>query len=396
MKRWLSLLLALMFAFSACALAEPADATAIDSSIGNQLGLDVLHQLYLYDQQALFSPVSLTYALAMAAAGARGGTLDELLATLDIDELSLDALGIAADSLNVRGAKSANAAFVSSDIALQDAYLGSLRGALDAGIFSFSQLENAKDEINAWAREKTDGMVDPLLADSLESNLLLMLANAMALDAKWRVPFDEDATQAGTFDAPHGAVDVEYMRATRQMPYLQGETFQAVYLPYAQESLGMVVILPEAGRMYDTLDLLAANGLDLLDDMQNETVALALPKLKMSASMDLTDALQSLGLEKPFSAEADFSGMAEEGGLFISSVRQSAYLEVNEQGTRAAAATVVAMAGSALETEPPVDMTVNRPYILLVYDAETNSILFAAVVSDPSIEPAAPAATPAP
>lgn len=239
-------------------------------------------------------------------------------------------------------------------------------------------------------------MVDPLLADNLEPNLLLMLANAMALDAKWRVPFDEDATQAGTFDAPHGAVDVEYMRATRQMPYLQGETFQAVYLPYAQESLGMVVILPEAGRMYDTLDLLAANGLDLLDDMQNETVALALPKLKMSASMDLTDALQSLGLEKPFSAEADFSGMAEEGGLFISSVRQSAYLEVNEQGTRAAAATVVAMAGSALETEPPVDMTVNRPYILLVYDAETNSILFAAVVSDPSIEPAAPAATPAP
>lgn len=327
---------------------------------------------------------------------ARGDTLDELLAALDIDELSLDALGIAADSLNVRGAKSANAAFVSSDIALQDAYLGSLRGALDAGIFSFSQLENAKDEINAWAREKTDGMVDPLLADSLEPNLLLMLANAMALDAKWRVPFDEDATQAGTFDAPHGAVDVEYMRATRQMPYLQGETFQAVYLPYAQESLGMVVILPEAGRMYDTLDLLAANGLDLLDDMQNETVALALPKLKMSASMDLTDALQSLGLEKPFSAEADFSGMAEEGGLFISSVRQSAYLEVNEQGTRAAAATVVAMAGSALETEPPVDMTVNRPYILLVYDAETNSILFAAVVSDPSIEPAAPAATPAP
>ena len=93
---------------------------------------------------------------------------------------------------------------------------------------------------------------------------------------------------------------------------------------------------------------------------------------------------------------SDFSGMAEEGGLFISSVRQSAYLEVNEQGTRAAAATVVAMAGSALETEPPVDMTVNRPYILLVYDAETNSILFAAVVSDPSIEPAAPAATPAP
>lgn len=136
MKRWLSLLLALMLAFSACALAEPADATAIDSSIGNQLGLDVLHQLYLYDQQALFSPVSLTYALAMAAAGARGDTLDELLATLDIDELSLDALGIAADSLNVRGAKSANAAFVSSDIALQDAYLGSLRGRAGRGNFS--------------------------------------------------------------------------------------------------------------------------------------------------------------------------------------------------------------------------------------------------------------------
>lgn len=396
MKRWLSLLLALMLAFSACALAEPADATAIDSSIGNQLGLDILHQLYLYDQQALFSPVSLTYALAMAAAGAQGDTLTELLNALDVDELSLDALGIAADSLNVRGAKSANAAFVSSGVSLQDAYISSLRGALDAEIFPFSQLESAKDEINTWAREKTDGMVDPLLADDLEPNLLLMLANAIVLDAKWRVPFDVDATRAGTFDAPHGAVEVDYLRATRQMPYLQGETFQAVYLPYAQESLGMVVILPEAGRMYDTLDLLAENGLGLLEGMQNKPVFLALPKLKMATSMDLTDALQTLGLKKPFSPEADFSSMAAEGGLFISSVRQSAYFEVNEQGTRAAAATVVAMAGSAMEAEPPVDMVVNRPYILLVYDAETNSILFAAAVSDPSIEPAAPAATPAP
>ena len=170
----------------------------------------------------------------MAAAGARGDTLDELLATLDIDELSLDALGIAADSLNVRGAKSANAAFVSSDIALQDAYLGSLRGALDAGIFSFSQLENAKDEINAWAREKTDGMVDPLLADNLEPNLLLMLANAMALDAKWRVPFDEDATWAAQRLTRPGAVGVEGKACApraAEMPYLQVKLFSVSICP---------------------------------------------------------------------------------------------------------------------------------------------------------------------
>ena len=106
MKRWLSLMVALMLAFSSCALAEPADATAIDSSIGNRLGLEVLNRLYLYDQQALLSPVSLTYALAMAAAGAQGDALEALLCALDVDALSLDALGVAADSLEVRGLKS--------------------------------------------------------------------------------------------------------------------------------------------------------------------------------------------------------------------------------------------------------------------------------------------------
>ena len=397
MKRWLSLMVALMLAFSSCALAEPADATAIDSSIGNRLGLEVLNRLYLYDQQALLSPVSLTYALAMAAAGAQGDALEALLCALDVDALSLDALGVAADSLEVRGLKSANAAFVSDAVILRETYASALKGALDAEIFDFARTESALDAINGWAREKTDGMIDPFLANGLDPNLLLMLVNAVALDAKWRVPFDGTATGEGVFAAPGGEVPVDYMRATRSMDYLEGETFQAVYLPYAQEALGMYVILPEEGRMHDTLEALAAGGMELLGGMQSERVALSLPRMKMSVSLNLTETLKGLGLEALFSPEADFSGMVEEGSLYVSGVVQNVCLEVNEQGTRAAAATMVGLAGSALEEQPPIEMEVNRPYALLIYDEETNTILFAAVVSDPSALPEeAPAATPAP
>ena len=149
--------------------------------------------------------------------------------------------------------------------------------------------------------------------------------------------------------------------------------------------------------MHDTLEALAAGGMELLGGMQSERVALSLPRVKMSVSLNLTETLKDLGLEALFSPEADFSGMVEEGSLYVSGVVQNVCLEVNEQGTRAAAATMVGLAGSALEEQPPIEMEVNRPYALLIYDEETNTILFAAVVSDPSALPEeAPAATPAP
>lgn len=383
MKRWLALLMAFLLVFSSCALAEPADATAIDSDIGNQLGFSILHQLYLYEQQALLSPASLTYALAMTAAGARGETREELLAALGIDELSLDALRIAADSQAARGVKIANAVFVASGIELSNSYLGTLRSALDAEIFDNIQPQDAVSEANDWARKKTDGMIDPLLEEAPGLNPLLMLVNALALDAKWRVPFDESATEDGIFYSPAGEITTPFLRATRHMDYIESEIFQAVYLPYEAESLGMYVILPNEDRIYDTLDAFAEHGMALLDGAQSRYVALSLPKIQLNASVDMGDLLKNVGVTLPFSPDADFSGISEDSSLYIDRIVQASFLEVSEQGTRAAAATAVAMAGSSMETDTPVNLTVDHPYLLLLYDGETNSILFAAAISDP-------------
>ena len=147
----------------------------------------------------------------------------------------------------------------------------------------------------------------------------------------------------------------------------------------------MLVILPDEGCMYDTMDALVENGLALFENMEQKRVDLALPKLEISASLELSDSLQTLGITLPFTSMADFSGMVEDTPLCIGGVTQAVTLTVNEDGTRAAAATAVSMiVTGALITEDPIEMTVDRPYILLIYDQETNSILFAAAISDPT------------
>jgi len=384
MRKWLALFFSFLLAFSFPALAE-SDSAALDNSLGNQLGLEILQQLYLHDLQALVSPVSLTFALSMAAEGAQGETHEQLLSALGTDTLSLDTLRVAMDSLMFRGVKIANSAFISTKVDPRESYIGSLVGALDAELFLFEHMQDVLFEINEWARLKTDGMIESILEGKPDPSLLMVLINALAMDAKWQYPFDEDATDTGLFQTPSGKVEAQFMHATYTLPYLDTDLFQAVYLPYEAESLGMYVILPDENCMYDTFQALTENGMSLLDEMTGQRVALALPKVDMDRSMELSEILLALGVTVPFSSQADFSGILEDEALHIGGITQTVSLEVNEQGTRAAAATAVMMAMGAMPTQPPVEMVVDRPYIMLIYDEETSSILFAAAVSDPTM-----------
>ena len=389
MKKFISLFMAFMMVFSCAALAEDAEAdqttSPLKTSIGNQLGFELLRHTYLCEQQALISPTSLTFALSMAAAGAQGETREQILNALDVEELSMDELRALTDSLTVRGVKVANAAFIYENINPKEEYLSSLVNSLDAEIFLFEQMHSVLYEINEWAREKTDGMIDAILDGKPDPSLAMVLINALAMDANWMFPFSTESTSTGIFHSVSSDIETEFMHSTRFLHYIKGDTFQAVNLPYENEALNMLVILPDEGCMYDTLDTLVENGLSLFEGMAQKRVSLALPKVDISASLELAESLQTLGIELPFTTMADFSGMVEGTPLYIGGVTQAVTLTVNESGTRAAAATAISMlAGSAMIADLPIDMTVDRPYIMLVYDQETNSILFAAAISDPT------------
>lgn len=366
MRKVIAIALLLMLGFSA--LAEDAP--------GNMLGFEMLARMGGRGNR-MISPVSLGYALSMAAAGAEDDTLDELLEALNAD----DALQITAlnEPLKEAGLRCANAAFLMSGLELKEAYEDALRDEFEAECFEPEDV----DEINAWVDEQTDGMIDHLLND-LPADMRLMLVNAVAMDARWARKFDPDMTRKDVFHAPKKDVRVDFMRQTGNMEYGERDGVQFVKKAYATDGLAMWIALPPRGKLKKTLRALADAGLDyFMFDDEPRRVSLSLPKLDLSASCELKDMLRKAGIEQAFTEEAQFGGISNEP-LMISDVLQKVRLQVDEDGTRAAAATaVIAANGMAVNQPKPVEMKVDRPFLLVIVEETTGTALFAAAIADP-------------
>lgn len=345
---------------------------------GNRLGLELLAALSDGTENLVLSPVSLGYALSMAASGAAGDTLAQLLKVLGAG----DAADIAAlnEPLAEAGLRWANAAFVRPDAALNEDYADALARDFEAECFP---LDDA-DAVNAWAAERTDGLIDHLL-DRLPADVQVMLLNAVAMDAKWASPFLADNTYDDAFHAPEGDVQVPFMHQTTYAQYGESAGTQFIRKAYAGGSLTMLIALPpEGGKLTTALKGLKEKGLDWFQfGAMPRQVNLSLPKLDLSLSRDLTDALQDAGVKLAFSENADFSGVTDQP-LSLSQVLQKVRLLVDEEGTRAAAVTEVMMAnGMRAVEEEPVAVNVNRPFVLAIADEATGAILFAGAIVNP-------------
>ncbi|MEG0985417.1 MAG: serpin family protein [Clostridia bacterium] len=338
---------------------------------GEALGFAMLKQLYAQDGDALISPYSLAEALSMAAAGANGETLAEMLQLLDVPAPST----IALDDPSV---VTANALFAAERDALLDSYLAALEGY---GANCFDLKESALEDINAWAKEQTGGLIDPLLSQPLDPKTKLVLLNAISLKADWQSPFNPANTQDGVFHAPDGEITTSFMHQDEFVDCVLGDT-NLLRLPYANGHLAAYFILPPEGGMDAALSSLAQEGYAFFDGMTEQNLALALPKLNLAKESDMTATLAALGLKTATSMDADFSNMNGARDLFIGQVFQKACLAMDEQGTTAAAVTEVAMMVKAVMA-PPIPLTFDRPFILLVRDEESGQTLFAACVSHP-------------
>lgn len=375
MKKCLCALLALTLFLLPLAGAETS------SAAGSQLGFELLRELNNGSDNRVLSPVSLAYALAMAAEGAEGDTRAELLEALAAEDPST--AGELTDALEAAGLKVANAAFATGNVAISEDYIKALAGAFEAEWFEAG--DDLAGRINQWVSEHTDGLIDKMLDDEPCDDTALALVNALAMDADWLSPFAPDVTVDGAFHAPDGDVTVPFMHQTLSTRYGERDGVQLLRLGYADSDLELLIALPgEDGSVSDVLDGLCEEGLAYFQfGEEGVEVSLSMPKTDISDANSLVDALKALGIKAPFGDSADFSGISEEGGLYISQILQKARLIFDEDGTQAAASTVVSVATSAYNPDPPVEFNMNRPFVAVIADAATGAVCFAAVVNNP-------------
>ena len=369
-----------------------------------------MYQLLAEDAaDTVFSPASVASALLMALCGARGRTATELARVLHLEGAGglggLGGLGggpdVVASGLGLVSAwrgdgsgsvtlRAPNTVWVQSGLPLRAEFTARLNEA--AAMFATADFatapEAARTEINRVIAEQTEGKITGLLPRSAVSRLTrLVLANAVYLKAKWSAPFPAGATSDAPFypdgrDRP--GLTVRMMRATAPRAYLRGDGYQAVLLPYRDASLAMAVMLPD-GPLAALRPKVSAVGLGgLLAGAARHQVALSLPRFRLEASFDLIPDLRRLGVTEAFKGDADFSGITDAEPLRIGAVAHKAYVDVDEQGTEAAAATGVSVtAMAAFRAPPPVTMVVDRPFLFAIIDTATSLPLFLGQVSHP-------------
>jgi serine protease inhibitor len=401
----------LVMADVARAPASTADAQAAASGI-NAFGLELLRRLASEDENAVISPASIALALGMARAGARGTTADEMDAVLhDIaapeNAAWLNGLGqaLADRDLSITDAdgnihsvtlRIANAPFAQRGMTIQDAYLHALAAEYGAGLrlVDYRQdAEGARRLINGWVDERTEQRIPELLPpDAVNDLTRLVLVNAIYLKAQWKALFAEELTQDGPFTRADGTtVQVPMMSTTNGLPYAEGGGWQAVDLPYVGGALSMTLILPDELASFE-VGLDAGQLEAIVSALSPRPVHLTMPRFGIETRASLAQLLPVMGMPTAFNADlADFSGITTDEQLYISDVIHQANIDVDENGTEAAAATAVVMGatsgGPDSEEEPPVEMRLDHPFLFALRDRETGVVLFLGQVVDPSQTP---------
>jgi serpin B len=244
------------------------------------------------------------------------------------------------------------------------------------------------DIINAWVKTSTEEKIPELVpAEAITADTVLILTNAIYFNAAWKEPFEVADTSEGPFQKLDGSsVTVPMMSGLRETSYGAGAGFEAVKLPYDGDELSMLIILPEAGKLADFEASLDAAKLDtVLGSMSEHLVDIKMPKFKIEYELGLKKTLEAMGMSIAFqSGPADFTGINAEGRPFIQDVLHKAFVGVNEAGTEAAAATAVIVGD---ESAPlPASITLDRPFLFVIRDNPTGSLLFVGRVADPSAQ----------
>jgi serpin B len=415
-KGILVFLTAIIVTTNSCAMDNTAEKENMNTKIitegNNKFALELFAKLQSGKGNLFFSPYSISTALAMACAGARGQTESQMTEVLHFpiaDNRTADSeskslldrqqfaveFGKIIKDLNKRGQKGAYTLTIANALWGQKGY-GFLEGFLKLVENYDGQLnevdferaaEAARNTINAWVEKKTNGKIKNLIGPGvLDSMTRLVLTNAIYFKGNWARQFEKKRTQDAPFTLDDGKKnDVPMMNQKAEFGYMETDTFQALEMPYVDQELSMVILLPKKSDALDEFEktLTPDNLSQWLAKIHKQEVIVFVPKFKMTSQFSLASVLQSMGMTDAFSSNADFSGMDGKRDLFISAVIHKAYVEVNEEGTEAAAATGVVMRLTSIGPNPIPVFRADHPFLFLIRDNLSGSILFIGRVANP-------------
>jgi serpin B len=374
------------------------------SEDNNAFAFNLYQTIKQADGNLLYSPYSISVALAMTYAGARTETETSMAEALDFT-LAQEKLHPAFNSLDLQlkergeGAQGkddegfrlnvVNAIWGQKDFEFLSSYLDVLAQNYGAGlrlVDFINETEKSRVTINDWVSEQTEDKIEDLIPQGLIDDMTrLVLTNAIYFNAAWLNQFNENATYDGIFHTLGGEdVTVLMMRQTDSFRYMETDDYQAIELPYDGQELAMMIFVPKVGQFEAFENELAAEMVTgAIADLQRQEVALTMPKFEYDSSIGLKQALSAMGMDIAFTDNADFSGIDGKRDLFIQDVLHKAFISVDESGTEAAAATAVIVAPTSIPMQP-VEMTIDRPFVYIIRDIPTDTTLFVGRVMNPS------------
>jgi serpin B len=370
------------------------DACALTAANGN-FAIDIFKKIESEEPQTkniFISPFSISTALAMTVNGTHNQTYNGMMNTLRLSGMELPKVNTAYKLLletlpkldNDTKLKIANSIWHQLDFPVIPAFLNTGITYYLSEIFGVDfKSSSTLGKINIWVDNKTEGLIKKTL-DSIDPDTRLMLINAIYFKGLWRVRFDPKNTQKANFSTPKGIVEVDMMHLPQaDFLYFQNDLLQAVELPYGDSIFSMSILLPRQGKqLSDVVQALNEENLQRWHSgMSKERVELYMPKFKLEYDKKLKSTLSDMGMGHAFSDAADFTKMVQGGGVKIGDVIHKAFVEVNEQGTEAAAVTVVVIVVTSLPQYPVINL--NRPFLFVIWDNKTNSILFVGKIVNP-------------
>lgn len=399
MKINLGLLLGMVLVASLrIAMAADADVSKL-AAANNNFSFKLLRQLVgeQAGKSVFVSPYSVATALQMVANGGAGRTRSEMeqalettnLSTAELSEATKFVAGLLSSNNTNLILSTANALWYRQGTTLKTDFAAANQKYFQATIkaLDFDNPAAAEAAINQWASDQTHGRITGIADGTVTPATDLILANAIYFKGKWVDPFDPAQTKDRPFHAATGAdTDVPMMQMSETFMYRKGSSYQAVRLPYMGGDLAMYVFLPDPGSSPAKL-LKIMNGDKwrrvTMPGFSGQPGMVVLPKFKLETTMELSSSLNDLGIKTAFSRSADFSGMFNDAHR-LSEVRQKAFVEVNEQGTEAAAVTEMQVEAAGIEMPPPkpFEMIVDRPFLFAIVDDRSEMILFMGVVNE--------------
>lgn len=391
-----------------CALqAQPSPSTPSDQAqaVGgsNAFAADLYGHLRSQPGNLFFSPQSISTAFAMAYAGARGQTASQMAQVFHFTlagERLHPAMGALLAAMNAAHREyelhAADALWAEQDVQFLDSYLNLTKTNYGAGFHpvDFKHSPDAvRNTINQWAEQQTSGKITNLMGPGTVTQATrLVLTNAIYFKGTWQNPFKVDLTDDEDFHlTDRQTVKTPMMNRNGGYRYYDGGSFQELEMPYKGGELAMVVLLPKKIDGLAALEksFTAAAMSKWIEKLAPvNKVVLTLPRFKVTEQFELSGTLSAMGMEQAFTGAADFSGMTGRPEFSISAAIHKAYIDVNEQGTEAAAATAIAIVGMAMQRPnnepPPIVFDADHPFLFLIRDQETGAILFLGRVTDPT------------